>query len=93
MCLQSRSVQFRFLARVFRRMNTYLLRKRFVKSRSTIYFFSIVIVKLVSLLKNNNNNNKKTIDAITKFVMVLLVMVGVVMVLMETVMDPLGFYW
>ncbi len=36
---------------------------------------------------------KKTIDTITKFVMVLLVIMGLVLVLMETVMDPVGFYW
>ncbi len=29
----------------------------------------------------------------TKFVMVLLVIMGLVLVLMETVMDPVGFYW
>ncbi len=36
---------------------------------------------------------KKTIDTITKFVMGLLVIMGLVLVLMETVMDPVGFYW
>ncbi len=41
-----------------------------------------------SMLKKN-----KTIDTITKFVMVLLVIMGLVLVLMETVMDPVGLYW
>ncbi len=36
---------------------------------------------------------KKTIDTITKLVMVLLVIMGLVLVLMETVMDPVGLYW
>ncbi len=35
----------------------------------------------------------KTIDTIIKFVMVLLVIMGLVLVLMETVMDPVGLYW
>ncbi len=39
------------------------------------------------------NVEKKTIDTITKFVMVLLVLMGLVLVLMETVMDPVGLYW
>ncbi len=36
---------------------------------------------------------KKTIDTITKSVMVLLVIMGLVLVLMETVMVPVGLYW
>ncbi len=36
---------------------------------------------------------KKTIDTITEFVMVLLVIMGLVLVLMETVMDPVGLFW
>ncbi len=36
---------------------------------------------------------KKTIDTITTFVMVLLVIMGLVLVLMETVMDPVGLCW
>jgi len=39
------------------------------------------------------NVEKKTIDTIKKFVMVLLVIMGLVLVLLETVMDPVGFYW
>ncbi len=33
---------------------------------------------------------KKTTDTITKFVMVIM---GLVLVLMETIMDPVGFHW
>ncbi len=33
---------------------------------------------------------KKTTDTITKCVMVIM---GLVLVLMETIMDPVGFYW
>ncbi len=36
---------------------------------------------------------KNTIHTITTFVMVLLVIMGLVLVLMETVMDPVGLYW
>ncbi len=36
---------------------------------------------------------KKTIDTITKFVMILLVIMGLVLVLLETVMDSVGLYW
>ncbi len=48
-----------------------------------------------NISNNNNNNNKtpaekKTIDTITKCVMVLLVIMGLVLVLMEAVMDPVG---
>ncbi len=39
--------------------------------------------------KKQTNKKKKTIDTITKMLMILLV----IMVLMETVMDPVGFYW
>ncbi len=35
----------------------------------------------------------KTIHTITKLVMVLLVIMGLVLVLMDTVMDPVGLYW
>ncbi len=35
----------------------------------------------------------KTIDTITTFVMVLLVIMGLELVLMETVMVPVGLYW
>ncbi len=47
-------------------------------------------------LLNKNKNNlikpllKKTIDTITKFVMVIM---GLILVLLETVMDPVGLYW
>ncbi len=34
---------------------------------------------------------KKTIETITE--LVLLVIMGIVLVLMETVMDPVGLYW
>ncbi len=36
---------------------------------------------------------KKTIETSTECVMVLLVIMGIVLVLMETVMDPVGLYW
>ncbi len=40
---------------------------------------------------------KKTMETIrefeTEFVMVLLVIMGIVLALMETVMDPVGLYW
>ncbi len=37
-------------------------------------------------------NVEKKQDTITKFEMVLLVIMGLVLVLMETVMDPVGLY-
>ncbi len=36
---------------------------------------------------------KKTIDAIAKLVMALLVIMGLVLFLLEIVMDPVGLYW
>ncbi len=36
---------------------------------------------------------KKTIDAIAKLVMSLLVIMGLVLFLLEIVMDPAGLYW
>ncbi len=44
---------------------------------------------------NNNKTpaEKKTIDTITKLVMVLLVTMGLVLVLLETVIDSVGLYW
>ncbi len=47
----------------------------------------IFIIIFSLLLKNEN------IDTITKFGIVLLVIMGLVLFLMETVMDSVGLYW
>ncbi len=44
-------------------------------------------------LKKNTIPAEKNNRHITKFVMVLLVIMGLALVLMETVMDPVGLYW
>ncbi len=36
---------------------------------------------------------KKTIETITEFVMVLIVIMGIVLVLMQAVIVPAGLYW
>ncbi len=40
-----------------------------------------------------NKKQKKTIETITEFVMALLVIMGIVLVVTETVMAPVGLYW
>ncbi len=44
------------------------------------------------ILINLAEKNKQTIETITDFVMVLLVIVGIVLVLIETEMVPIGLY-
>ncbi len=36
---------------------------------------------------------KHTLESITEFVMVVLVILGIVSIIMETVMVPVGLYW
>ncbi len=58
-----------------------------------LYTLCIVVYVANKTWNLKCNVEKKTIDTITKFVMVLLVIMGLVLVLMETVMDPVGLYW